>query len=106
MNRMSADPAMRRYFETDPLLGALRVSARFFRTMHARQATDLDPACPLLLVHPGADAWTPVAMSEPAFERIRGEKRMRVLTNGSHLPLEQPAFAELSEEVRAFLGER
>jgi pimeloyl-ACP methyl ester carboxylesterase len=106
MRRMSADGELADYFETDALLGALRVPARFFRTMHRYRTDDLALPCPLLLVHPGADSWTPVAMSEPVFERIRAEKEKRVLTNGSHLPVEQPAFRELSEAVAGFLAER
>ncbi len=104
MNKMTADAAMRRYFSTDPLLGRLKVPSRFFRTIHARKATAMTLRCPLLLIHPGADAWTPTALSRSAFERIDAPKRLRVLTNGSHLPLEQPAFQELEEDIRSFLA--
>lgn len=104
MNNMTNDPAMRTYFSTDRLLGRLRVPARFFRTIHARKLTAIRIGCPLLLVHPGSDAWTPTELSKPAFDRVGGQKRLRELTNGSHLPLEQPALAELQDEVKAFLA--
>ncbi|WP_227287768.1 alpha/beta hydrolase [Boseongicola sp. H5] len=104
MSKMTGDAAMRNYFSTDILLGQLRVPSRFFRTIHARKAATIHLHCPLLLLHPGADVWTPTALSKPAFGRVDGDKRLRELTNGSHLPLEQPAFKELQDEVGAFLA--
>ncbi len=104
MRAMSSDPAMQNYFVTDPLLGKRRVPSRLFRTMHACKTSVIDPGCPLLLVHPGADAWTPTTMSRPAFDRVRGQKHLLELTNGSHLPLERPAFDELKDAVGSFLS--
>lgn len=71
--------------------------------MHTLQMPHLKPRCPLLLVHPGADAWTPTAMSRPAFDRVLGDKRLRELSNGSHLPVELPARLELEQEVTKLL---
>jgi alpha-beta hydrolase superfamily lysophospholipase len=106
MHAMSSKPGMRRYFSEDELLGAKWIPARFWRTLHQCKAPNgnLDLPCPILLAHPGADAWTPVALSLPAFERIGTPKRLRVLTNGSHLPAERPAYDELREEIAAFLA--
>jgi len=104
MDRMSSHPAMAEYFENDPLLGGLRVPSRFFRTMHEVKVSRLEPRCPLLLVHPGADSWTPSSMSRPAFDRVIGDKRLRELSNGSHLPAELPARLELEQEIRDFLA--
>jgi pimeloyl-ACP methyl ester carboxylesterase len=60
--------------------------------------------CPLLLVHPGADAWTPVELSRRTLGQLRGRKRLRVLSNGSHLPVERPAYDELEAEFAGFLA--
>lgn len=105
MHAMSSKPGMRRYFESDPLLGGKWIPARFWRTLHEYRPDqgNLDLPCPFLLAHPGADAWTPVALSMPAFNRIGSPKRLRVLTNGSHLPAERPAYDELREEIEGFL---
>ena len=103
LKAMTADEPMQRYFATDPLLGGMRVASRFFRTLHSRKATELDLGCPFLLVHPGADAWTPTAVSRPAFQRVKGPKEFVELTNGSHLPVERPAIDELQHEVQRFL---
>jgi pimeloyl-ACP methyl ester carboxylesterase len=72
--------------------------------MHELRVSRLEPSCPLLLVHPGADSWTPTAMSRPAFDRVLGDKRLRELSNGSHLPAERPARLELEQEMRDFLA--
>lgn len=103
MSAMSSDARMNAYFGSDPLLGRLWVPLRFFRTLHARKATRLEPRCPLLLVHPGADAWTPTEISRPAFARVQGPKELIELSNGAHLPLEQPAFGELKAHISRFL---
>lgn len=103
MGAMSRDTDIQRYFSQDPLLGKLWVGLRLFRTMHSRRSSSFRPGCPLLLVHPGADDWTSIDMSQSAFDRVEAPKEFLVLTNGSHLPLEQPAFAELREAVRGFL---
>lgn len=103
MGAMSSDVRMGDYFGKDPLLGRLLVRLRFFRTLHAHQAAR-SLGCPLLLVHPGADRWTPTALSRRAFDRLQGPKELVELSNGSHLPLEQPARDELREHVRRFLA--
>jgi pimeloyl-ACP methyl ester carboxylesterase len=105
MTKMSGNDSMRRYFNKDRLLGRLWVSSRFFRTIHAQKLTRFHLHCPLLLIHPGADDWTPTELSLAAFEVIEGSKRVFEMTNGSHLPLEQPAFSELQIEVVGFLSE-
>ena len=61
--------------------------------------------CPLLLVHPGKDTWTPTELSLRVFEKINATKRFVELSNGSHLPAETPAYSELIAEVTNFLNE-
>ena len=80
-----------------------RRPARFFRTLHAQKLGRVTLGCPLLLVHPGADAWTPTALSLEVYDRIESEKAFIELANGSHLPLEAPAADQLQSAVHAFL---
>lgn len=105
LKAMTTDPLLQQWFARDPLIGRRIVHGRFFRSLHQYRPVQPDLAlkCPLLLVHPGADSWTPTAMSMPAYEAVPGAKRLRVLTNGSHLPAEAPAWAELCEEIGDFL---
>lgn len=105
LSAMSSDAEMQAYFRKDPLIGGRWVRARFFRTAHKHRADDLALTCPVQLVHPGADAWTPTAMSLRTFEALNADKRFVELSNGSHLPAERPAFQELSGAVIQFLDE-
>ena len=103
MKAMTSSPPLQAYFEEDPGLGRARIPARFFRTLHALKFRRMTLACPLLLVHPGADTWTPTSLSLEVYDRIEGEKTFLELTNGSHLPLEAPAADQLQSAVQAFL---
>lgn len=103
MRKMTSDPAMQIYFQSDELLGSKLVPTRFFRTLSAHKLIRIEPGCPLLLVHPGADSWTPTSLSRVAFDKVADPKRMTELSNGSHLPLEQPAVEELRIEISKFL---
>lgn len=96
---MSANEKMAEYFKTDELLGSRWVPLRFWRTAHAFRLTRSDLPCPLVLVHPGADEWTPPSESLKTFDRISSEKRLVLLPDGSHLPLEPNAFAELMQHI-------
>lgn len=105
LNAMSSSKRMQTYFARDPLIGRSWKPARFFRTAHAYPAATLRLDCPLLLVHPGADRWTPTALSRSVFERVDARKTFVELSNGAHLPLEQPAFRELTQRVEQFLDD-
>ena len=101
---MSGNRRMADYFSNDPLIGKSWKPIRFFRTYRAHPVHSLRLDCPLLLVHPGADAWTPTHMSLATFDQIEARKEFIELTNGSHLPLEQPAYSELNEHIARFLN--
>ena len=103
LRAMTSSPALQRYFQTDPLLGARWIPARFFRTIHQRRLETPQLHCPLALIHPGSDDWTPTALSMPIFERLETDKTFVELSNGTHLPLEDPAFREMGEAMKAFL---
>lgn len=103
LGAMSANRRMARYFAEDPLIGASRKPVRFFRTVQAFSPPSLALACPLLLVHPGDDAWTPTALSRAVFDRIAARKSFVELPGGSHLPVEQPAYDALNAHVADFL---
>ncbi|WP_371224277.1 alpha/beta hydrolase [Roseovarius sp. 2305UL8-3] len=103
LREMSSSKPMQRYFSRDPLIGKSWKPARFFRTVHAFKPSSIRLDCPLLLVHPGADFWTPTELSLEVFERIDAPKEFIELSNGSHLPLEKPAYKELAEQIGHFL---
>ncbi len=105
LDAMTSDPELRLWFQRDPLIRAKIVHGRFFRTLHqfVPPRDDYDLHCPFLLVHPGADEWTPTSLSMPVFDRITSEKSLCILSNGSHMPAETPAWIELKDEVGLFL---
>lgn len=104
LGKMTDDPRILEHYRKDPFIPP-DVPMGFWRSMGST-APAVEPEAffkPLLLAHPGADAWTPVALSRPLFDRLAGPKELLVLSSGSHLPLESPAWAELSRATRAFL---
>jgi pimeloyl-ACP methyl ester carboxylesterase len=106
LGTLTTDPALRQALLADPLLGRRRVSLGFFRSLHQYAPSLLVPrlTCPLLVLHPGADEWTPTEMTRAVFDRMDGDKKMVELSNGAHAPLESPAFTELGREVTTFLN--
>lgn len=105
LTAMSSNKCMQAYFRTDPHIGASWKSARFFRSAHQYHVRNWQLDCPLLLVHPGADAWTPTDLSLAVYEKVEAEKRFFELSNGSHLPVERPAYDELLAHTTLFLDE-
>lgn len=104
MRAMSSEPGMQRYFSSDPLLGGRWVSMALFRSLHGFRRESLDLPCPLLLVHPGNDAWTSPELSLRSFARIGSQKRLIMLPGGSHAPFEPQAREALRSAILEFLA--
>ncbi|MGI8308467.1 hypothetical protein [Saccharopolyspora hattusasensis] len=47
------------------------------------------------LAHPAEDAWTPVELSRPFFDRLAGAKKLAMLPGAGHLPIESPGVHRL-----------
>lgn len=61
--------------------------------------------CPLLLVHPEDDRWTPVDLSLMFFNRLKCTKKLLMLQNGGHFPVEEPGIYQLEDYVVEFINE-
>lgn len=60
--------------------------------------------CPVLLVHPAADRWTPAALSERFAARIsKVDTTVTLLDRAGHFPVEEPGVHQMVEAVRQFL---
>lgn len=60
--------------------------------------------CPILLTQPEQDRWSPLATSELFLNRIRRvPKRVVVLQNAGHYPLEQPGLSQMENAIVEFL---
>lgn len=60
---------------------------------------------PVLMVHPGADRWTPLEISKPFFDRIAAPKTLVVLERCGHFPVEEPGFTQMLAAVRTLLDD-
>ncbi|PVZ14176.1 hypothetical protein [Actinomycetospora cinnamomea] len=106
MSAMSSDPELTALVCRDPRGGGGRVSLRFLRTwMTSRPvvAPEDFTVCPLTLVHPGADAWTPPELSLRFLRRIAAPTEAVLLEGAGHLPVEQPGVDQLRDALHRVL---
>ncbi len=59
--------------------------------------------CPVLLTHPEDDRWTPVDVSKLFFDKIKAPKRLKMLKNAGHFPIESPGLQQLEIELLSFI---
>ncbi|MBE1490853.1 alpha/beta hydrolase [Plantactinospora soyae] len=108
MAAMSNNPSLTTLVATDPCGGGNLVPMRFLRTFLC-SAPAVEPeeftTCPVLMTHPAADRWTPLELSLPFYERIAATKRLRLLDEAGHLPIEEPGLTQLNHAVQDFVGQ-
>lgn len=54
---------------------------------------------PVHLMHPEADEWTPVSLSESTLQTLPGPTTSRLLYNCGHFPLEEPGLQDLLNSI-------
>lgn len=107
MRWITNDPAFSQIFIDDPLVGRARINLNFYRSMIVYEpsiAPEAFDVCPLLLAHPADDRWTPLAVSQPFFDLLGGEKELVMLDGCGHFPYEEPGVSQLRDAVGQFLG--
>ncbi len=106
MNAIANDPALARAIASDPTGGGNRVSLEFLASLF-RYEPALSPerytASEVILAHPAADRWTGVEASLPFFERLACTKKLVMLENCGHCPIEQPGMETLMREASGLL---
>ncbi|WP_434739524.1 alpha/beta hydrolase [Micromonospora sp. SH-82] len=106
MAAMSNEPALTALVRADRCGGGNRVPLRFLRTF-LTGAPPMEPerftVCPVLMVHPGADRWTPPEFSVPFFERIAADTELVILDRAGHLPIEEPGLTRLGQATGDFV---
>ena len=106
MQRMSRNPALAALVCRDPLGGGNRVPlgllASLFDTAPALEPEQFD-RCPVLMAHPACDAWTPVEISDPFFNRLAAPRQRVLLERCGHFPIEQPGLDQFRDALLAFL---
>lgn len=102
MQRMSRDPALTALVCADPLGGGNRVPlgllASLFDTAPALEPEQFQ-RCPVLMLHPACDDWTPVAISDRFFQRLAAPKQRVLLDECGHFPIEQPGLDQLRDAL-------
>lgn len=108
LHGMANDPALSKVFIDDELVGRARVRLSFYRTLSEYEA-EIEPnefrRCPILLVHPADDRWTPYSVSQVFFERLAGPKTLVHLDGCAHMPYEEPGLTQMNEAIGKFLKE-
>jgi alpha-beta hydrolase superfamily lysophospholipase len=109
MRGVSNDPRLSEVIASDPRAGGSAMPAGFLQTFLASEPIVKPEAfdvCPVLLVHPADDRWTDVTFSRPFFDRLKVPKRLVMLTNAGHFPIEEPGVSELRTALLSFLAQR
>ena len=106
MKGIANDSEVVRLLCDDSVAGGSRVPLGFMHSLlairPAVEPEDFD-LCPVLFVQPAADRWTTIEASRPFFDRIKGPKRLVMLENCGHLPIEEPGVTTLERAVMDFL---
>ncbi|MEV0700804.1 alpha/beta hydrolase [Saccharopolyspora sp. NPDC050389] len=72
-------------------LGFLRTVLTSAPAVEPEQAGNIK----VVLAHPAEDAWTPVELSRPFFDRLTGPKELAMLPGAGHFPIESPGAHRL-----------
>jgi len=59
--------------------------------------------CPVLLLQPDEDRWTPFEVTEPFWSRLRAPKQIVTLGNAGHYPIEEPGLTQMRDAMAAFM---
>jgi len=106
---MSINPTFSKIFINDKLSGGTKLSMKFLRTF-----SDYKPEisfkefdlCPVLLIHPEKDDWTPFKLSERIFNQLKGEKGVHLLSECGHAPIEEPGIFEMEKHIVEFINKK
>jgi len=107
MELMSRNPKFSKVFNDDILAGGVKVPLKFLRTF-----ASYDPAiefdkfdkCPILLLQPEKDDWTPLAINQKVYNKLKVEKKLRLLKECGHAPIEAPGIYDMEKHTLEFIN--
>lgn len=108
MEYITNDPSFSDVFSEDPYAGGSKVSLGFLNTFlnyNPKLEPEVFQVCPVLLVHPSIDPWTPTHLSKGFFDKIRSKKEFVELTGAGHFPYEEPGVTILKESISNFINQ-
>ncbi len=108
MKHITNDPEFSKVFINDPFVGKSKINLEFYMSM-----TEYDPiiepeqfkVCPVLLVHPEKDKWTPFEISKMFYDRIAGRKKYILLKGAGHYPYQEHSLKQMMESVEDLVKE-
>ena len=107
MRAMSTDPKLSDIVVADPYGGGNTVPLGFLASFLS-YTPPLEPeqfdVCPVLVVHPQLDAWTPPHLTRDFFDRLSVSKRWVDLENAGHFPAETPGIFQFRDAIREFVN--
>lgn len=62
--------------------------------------------CPFLLVHPGEDRWTDIALSKKFYDKLTCEKEIVILEGAGHFPIEELGLQQMEDSCVRFLNKQ
>ncbi|MEE6289224.1 alpha/beta hydrolase [Georgenia sp. MJ173] len=104
MSTISNDPGLSAAVLRDPRGGGGTMPLAWFRSFLEAEPVVSPPdyaGPPVLLVHPGADRWTPTRLSTTYLSALAGRTRVVELPGCGHFPVEEPGFQLLLDTVAA-----
>ena len=100
------NPDLLKILLQDKTSSGVSVPIRFLHSI-INAKPDLEPEnfqhCPIALFHPEKDKWTPVEVSKIFFNKIKGNKELKILENAGHFPLEKPGILQLEIYTEDFI---
>jgi alpha-beta hydrolase superfamily lysophospholipase len=106
MNCLVNDAATLKICLADSLSSGAKVQLQFLYGYISYQlpiAVEEFDKCPVLLTQPGADAWTPLNLSEISMKGIKATFTIKILKGGSHYPIEEKALVQLVNYADEFI---
>ncbi len=102
MKHITNDPNFSKIFIDDPYVGKAKINLGFYLSM-IEYSPLIEPEnfnnCPVLLVHPEKDKWTPFEFSKMFFDRIAGKKTCILLERAGHYPYEEPGLQQMINAI-------
>ena len=103
MRRMSHDKRLSTLCMSDPRGGGAKIPLGFLASFlsYSHALTHLGKGHPIrtTLVHPAKDEWTPPSLSLTSMGRMEGPRRVIMLDNCGHFPIEEPGLTQLIHTV-------
>ena len=109
INLMSRNPAFSELFIKDKYAGGVNISMKFLRTFSSYnpQKEFIEfRSCPVMLIHPEKDDWTPLELSKKVYDKLAVTKEFHLLKECGHAPIEEPGIFEMEEHILNFIKEK